>query len=92
MNRPQKRDKFIDNLEKFRVVHGYSGPQFAKMLGVKRQQWDRWKNGLMRNGEKKFYGMTLRTIHKLVENLNKATSDNWELRDWLQDELPGGKG
>lgn len=91
MNRPQKRDKFIDNLEKFRVAHGYSGPEFARMLQKKRQQWDRWKNGLKRNGEKKFYGMTLHTIHQLIENLNKATNNDWTLSDWLQDELPGVK-
>lgn len=75
MNRAQKREQLIDNLEKFRDARGYSGVAFARILGVPQSQWDRWKNGRI--------GMTLKTAHRLVEQLNKHFGYKWKLVDWL---------
>lgn len=77
MNRAQKRDEFIENLEKFRNTQGLSGTKFAGVLGVKQAQWDRWKQGRV--------GITLKNMRKLVECLNQYYGYSWKLADWLGD-------
>lgn len=86
MNRAQKRDQVIENLEKFRSQHGWTNTHFASLLGVKRQQWERWRNGRM--------GMRLATAHGIIETLARAMGNSWKLRDFVGDEPPkdGGGG
>lgn len=88
MKRRQKRDQLIENLDAFRNERGYSGTEFARILGVRRQQWDRWKNGIKRNGTKKFYGMTLKSAHGIITTINKYFDHTWTLADWIQDTPP----
>lgn len=80
MNRAQKRDQIIENLERLRLEQGHTNTHFASLLGVKRQQWERWRNGRM--------GMRLATAHVIIGSLAKATGNTWKMRDFTGDEPP----
>lgn len=80
MNRAQKRDQIIENLEKLRAQHGWTSTHFATLLGVKRQQWERWRNGRM--------GMRIATAHRIIASLAKAEGGTWVLRDFTGDGPP----
>lgn len=84
MNRAQKRDQVIENLETFRAQHGHTNTYFASLLGVKRQQWERWRNGRM--------GMRLATAHIIIKSLARATGNSWKLRDFVGDGPPKDGG
>lgn len=75
MNRPCKRDKFIDGLDTLRQFVELNNTEFAQILGVKRQAWVRWKNG--------HQGLQLRSCWKLVKKLSEHFKIELKLADFL---------
>jgi hypothetical protein len=80
MNRKQKRDRFIENLDTFRLQQELNDGQFAEILGEKRENWNRWKNGKM--------GMGLKKAWELVEKLSVYYKETWKLPSFMSEDGP----
>lgn len=75
MNRPQKRDTFIENLDILRKSLELNNQEFATILGVHRQEWVRWKNNR--------YGMRLSNCWRLVGRLTEHFGVELKFPDFL---------
>jgi DNA-binding XRE family transcriptional regulator len=72
----KKNNVFFSNLKKLREKKGMTRTAFAKMLGVHRQNYSKWEDGIL--------GIRLETAHLLCDKMTDYFGMSYKLADLLE--------